>query len=145
MIKLSDYLDDKIKVSLMREGLTKQQAESKTAEVCAKVFMPEGAKVLLDEASRAVDRMYQELHKVENRYDELSDTILEIQKAQEEYGVLTDEKAKNALALYGSIMALNQKIHVDPNKSAESAGYILYAYLGGQAKRDITYVEGELK
>ena len=61
---------------------------------------------------------------------------MSIQKAQTEYGAITENKAKNTLALYASILALNEKIHVNPDKSAESAGYILYAYLGGQAKRE---------
>lgn len=35
---------------------------------------------------------------------------------------------------------MNEKAGADPNDSVKNAGYVLYAYLGGQAKREITYM-----
>jgi len=121
---------------LMEYGLTHQQATNKTAETCAKAFMDADSQILVKEANNQVEIMKKIVDDLRNDYRKLSDAILSIQKAQTEYGAITENKAKNTLALYASILALNEKMHVNPDKSAESAGYILYAYLGGQAKRE---------
>lgn len=60
-----------------------------------------------------------------------------ISESQKKYGIITEEKAKTVVALYAAILAMNEKVGSDPDTSIKNAGYIVYAYLGGQAKREI--------
>ncbi len=131
---------------LMAAGLTKQQATSVTAEVLVNLFMPDDGKILLREAQGRVKEMETTLASLRKDYYELkkriegvSETLLSITQAQEQYGTVTDLKAQNIIALYGALMTMNEKKGVPAAESAASIGYIMYAYLGGQAKRDVNY------
>lgn len=138
--------DDLIK-QLMSAGLTKQQASSVTAETLVRLFMNEDGKILIKEAQRQVSEMQALVSKLKSEYNELkqrigsiSDTLLAITDAQKEHGEITDEKAKNVVALYGALLAMNEHAGADAGDSVRNAGYIVYAYLGGQAKREITHM-----
>lgn len=69
----------------------------------------------------------------------ISDTILAITKAQYDHGIITDEKAKNIVALFAALLNMNLKAGASGDDAARNAGYVVYAYLGGQAKREISY------
>lgn len=56
----------------------------------------------------------------------------------ERIGVIIE--LRNIIALYGALLAMSQKAGADAEDAVRNASYILYAYLGGQARRDITYV-----
>ena len=108
--------------------------------------MPEDGKVLIQEAKGQVEEMRQILNSMRRDYYELvqkmkevSDTITAIVEAQEKYGTVGDEKAKNVIALYGALLEMNEKAGALGSDSVRNAGYVLYAYLGGQAKRDVNY------
>jgi polyhydroxyalkanoate synthesis regulator phasin len=138
--------EDLIK-SLMLAGLTKQQATSTTANTLVRLFMPEDGKMLLQEAKQQVaemqalvDRLKDEYTNLQGKLDSLSSTLLAVSEAQEQHGAVTDEKARNIIALYGALLAMSQKAGADAEDAVRNASYILYAYLGGQARRDITYV-----
>lgn len=73
--------------------------------------------------------------------EQLSTAILSIQEAQNEFGVITDDKAKNVVALYAALLSMNQKAGASCSESVTNAGYVMYAYLGGQARRDISYTK----
>ena len=131
----------------MAAGLTKQQASSVTAETLVNLFMQDDGKILIKEAQLQVSEMQktvsdlkEEYRRLEQKIHSISDTLLSISKAQKEHGDITDEKAKNIVALYAALLAMNEKAGADPNDSVKNAGYVLYAYLGGQAKREITYM-----
>lgn len=137
--------DDLIK-QLIAAGLNKQQASSVTAETLVRLFMKEDGKVLIKEAQRQVAEMQALVNQLKAEYNGLkqkistvSDTLLAITEAQKEHGEITDEKAKNVVALYGALLAMNEHAGAEANDSVKNAGYILYAYLGGQAKREISY------
>ena len=131
---------------LMSAGLTKQQATSVTAEALVNLFMPDDGKILLREAQGRVKEMEatvaslrKDYYEMKKRIEGVSDTLLAITQAQEQYGTVTDPKAQNIIALYGALMTMNEKKGVPAADSAASIGYIMYAYLGGQAKRDVNY------
>ncbi len=131
---------------LMTAGLTKQQATSVTAEALVNLFMPDDGRILLREAQgrvkemeRTVASLRKEYYEIKKRIEGVSDTLLSITQAQEQYGTVTDPKAQNIIALYGALMTMNEKKGVPAAESAASIGYIIYAYLGGQAKRDVNY------
>ncbi len=131
---------------LMAAGLTKQQATSVTAEALVNLFMPDDGKILLREAQGRVKEMEatvvslrKDYYEMKKRIEGVSDTLLSITQAQDQYGTVTDPKAQNILALYGALMTMNEKKGVPAAESAASIGYIMYAYLGGQAKRDVNY------
>ncbi len=128
---------------LMAAGLTKQQASSVTAETLVSLFMPNDGKMLMREAQlrvaemqKTVDDLRMDYEELKERISRISDTLLVVQDAQEKHGEIQDEKAKNVIALYATLLAMNEKRGVSVTVSAESAGYIVYAYLGGQARRD---------
>ena len=138
--------DDLIR-QLMASGLSKQQASSVTAETLVRLFMKEDGKILIAEAQRQVSEMQALVDRLQAEYNELmqkissiSDTLLAITEAQKEHGEVTDEKAKNVVALYGALLAMNEHAGGDANDSVRNTGYVVYAYLGGQAKREITYI-----
>ena len=132
---------------LMLAGLTKQQATSTTANTLVRLFMPEDGKMLLQEAKQQVaemqalvDRLKDEYTNLQGKLDSLSATLIAVSEAQEKHGSVTDEKARNIIALYGALLAMSQKAGADAEDAVRNVSYILYAYLGGQARRDITYV-----
>ena len=134
---------------LMAAGLTKQQATSVTAETLVNLFMPNDGRILIREAQLQVAAMQETANSLRRDYidlkqkiEDISDTLLSISEAQEQYGVVTDQNAQNVIALYGALMTMNEKRGVPAAESAASIGYIMYAFLGGQAKRDVSYNPG---
>lgn len=137
--------DDLIR-RLIAAGLTKQQASSTTAETLVRLFMPEDGKMLIREAKQQVAEMQATVASLRNEYNDLtvkikqlSDNVLAAIEAQKEFGSITDEKARNAVALYSALLGMNQRAGADGTEAVRNAGYVMYAYLGGQARRDITY------
>ena len=137
--------DDLIK-QLMAAGLNKQQASSVTAETLVRLFMKEDGKILIKEAQRQVSEMQELVADLKAEYNELkqkisavSDSLLAITEAQKDHGSITEDRAKNLVALYGALLAMNEKAGAEPTDAVRNAGYVVYAYLGGQAKREITY------
>ena len=101
---------------LMSAGLTKQQATSVTAEALVNLFMPDDGKILLREAQGRVKEMEatvaslrKDYYEMKKRIEGVSNTLLSITQAQEQYGVVTDPKAQNIVALYGALMTMNEK------------------------------------
>ena len=130
----------------MAAGLNKQQASSVTAETLVRLFMKEDGKVLIKEAQRQVSEMQELVADLKAEYNELkqkisavSDSLLAITEAQKDHGSITEDRAKNLVALYGALLAMNEKAGAEPTDAVRNAGYVVYAYLGGQAKREVTY------
>ena len=137
--------DDLVR-QLMAEGLSKQQASSVTAETLVRLFMKEDGKILIKEAQRQVTEMQALVDGLKAEYDgllqkirDVSETLLSVAEAQKEHGSITDDRAKNVVALYGALLSMNERAGADPADAVRNAGYVVYAYLGGQAKREITY------
>lgn len=134
-------------LQLMNAGLTKQQATSVTAETITNLYMADDGKMLIAEAKRQVDEMRETLRSLQTDYlatkakiVAVSDNILAISEAQNDFGEITDEKAKNVIALYSAILSMNEKRGADPTEAVKNASFVLYAYLGGQARREINYL-----
>lgn len=132
---------------LIAAGLNKQQATSVTAETLVKLFMPEDGKMLLEEARQQIAEMQRTVNQLKMDYGELkkkvesvSDTLLAISEAQKEHGEVTEEKAKNLIALYGALLTMNEKCGAEGPEAVNNASYVAYAYLGGQAKREQIFV-----
>ena len=137
--------DDLIR-QLIAAGLTKQQATSVTTEKLINLFMKEDGKILISEAKRQVDEMRsllvnlkQDYYKLKNELESVSKSIIGVRDAQERYGEITDGKAKNVIALYSALIAVSQKAGASPSEAVNSASFTMYAFLGGQAKREITF------
>lgn len=120
---------------LMAAGLTKAQATSTAAEVAVNLFMPDDGRALMAEAKKQVDDMRKVAFELRSKIAEYSDTLTAIVEAKEKYGQITDERAIQAIALYGALLRINEAKGVEGGESAKSAGYIVYAYLGGQARQ----------
>ena len=139
-------ISEEMKNKLMAIGLSKQQATSATAEAVINFCMNDDEKTLILEARRQVEEMSyivkslrQEYSTLKQRFDDLAGFLLDIVKAQQEHGGFTDERAKNTVALYAALLAMNERAGAKGKDSVENAGYVTYAYLGGQARRDIHY------
>ena len=131
---------------LMAKGLTASQAKSRTAEVVAETLNTEDNKALLkltrDQCNEMVTATQkrltemQELHKdLSDKVKSISDTILAIKNATDEYGEISDQKAKDAISFFAALLAIGEKY---TGADVIGAGYMVYAYLGGQAAR-VTY------
>ena len=134
----------------MAAGLTKQQASSATAETLVRLFMSDDGNILIREARQQVSEMRElvlslrhDYNSVMEKMNAVSDTILSITEAQSEYGAITDEKAKNVMALYAALLSMNAKAGADGSDAVRNASYVVYAYLGGQASRQITYMDNQ--
>lgn len=139
-------MTDELILQLIAAGLTKSQATSVTARTLTDLYMQEDGKILIAEARRQVDEMRETVRSLKRDYDDLkgkldsiSDALVAVRDAQEQHGNVTDETAKNVIALYASLLDMGIKSGADPSEALTNAGYILYAYLGGQAKREISY------
>ncbi len=126
---------------LISKGLTKQQAISATAETTANALMGENEKMLIREARAQVDEMiehYQNLvsqyNSVVKRIDEVSGLMKSVVEAQNEYGQITDEKARTVVALTATLLKMFNDSGADEDKSATNVSYIVYAFLGGEAR-----------
>ena len=53
--------------------------------------------------------------------------------------VVIDCNPLDVVALYGALLSMNERAGAEPADAVRNAGYVVYAYLGGQAKREITY------
>ena len=142
-------------IEKLREmGLTKSQIESTTCQKVIEAMMPEDMAAMLDHFrttmnnimkksdEKAVDvyRTYMELeHKVQTMADSVAQTTSELAKM--------DDRAMSAFVLYSSILKASLSIRDKANhfsngsmdelnvEVVKTAGYIVYAYLGGQARR----------
>ena len=139
-------ISEEMKKQLMAAGLNKQQANSSTAKAVVEFLMNADEKTLIQEAQRQVNEMQflvsslrREYRELKEKIDTVAGTLLDIAKAQEEHGALTDDRAKNTITLYAAILEMNERKGAKGNESIENASYITYAYLGGQARRDIHY------
>lgn len=140
-------LSNELKEQLMDAGLTKQQATSATAEAVANALMSADEKTLVAEAKHQVEEMRGIFNELRENYftlrDEISDVskmLLAIADAQSKHGAVTDEKARNVIALYAALLEMNEEAHGSPTEAINNAGYIVYAYLGGQARRENTTI-----
>ena len=153
MFNANEALSAVMQQKLMNAGLTKQQAMSATAKVCADIFMPEDGKVLMQEAyrhvaeaQRLVNDMKEKQRNVTELIESIGQTVSAIASAQGEYGFDSlDERAKSALCMYSAILDMNKKVGVSGDESVDAASYCVYAYLGGQAKREITLHDNSAK
>ncbi len=136
---------------LISHGLTKQQAESSTAKKIVDYLMPEDSKILVREAENQVEEMKQAVYEAKHEYSRIMKEInnvagilIDVDKAQKEFGTITDDKAKNALALYAALINAGERVkEATGSEVIANAGYITYAYLGGQARRTSTYNKSE--
>lgn len=78
---------------------------------------------------------------LEHKIIALADGLQPIIDAANDYGTVTSEKAKDALALYAALLKMNKAATIDGAKAVEAASYVVYAFLGGQAARNIVYKE----
>ncbi len=137
-------MSDEIVKQLISAGLTKQQATSVTAQTLVDVLQSEDSKMLVQETKRKVDEMVAMVEDAREKHmrlvgeiSQLSQSLLAIGEAQDKYGEITDEKARICVAMYGALLTMNKRAGATGNDSVTNASFIMYAFLGGQAKREI--------
>lgn len=144
---------------LMNAGLSKQQAMSATANAVATIFSSMDDRELHEEALKVLEKMedlvsnaqqtyYSTIRKYSDTIEKLatiSEKVGKFVELRDEIGAASSEKAKEATALYSSLIALGVSSGANPTTAVINAGYILYAYLGGQASITIEGKEPEGK
>ncbi len=144
-------LSDDMIQRLIDAGLSKQQATSATANAVATILSSMDDRELHEEAYKVLTRMetiartaetkyYETIRKYSEMIEELaclSEKIGKFVEFRDEIGSASSEKAKEATALYSSLIALGVSSGANPTTAVINAGYILYAYLGGQASINI--------
>lgn len=135
--------EDMIK-RLIAAGISKQQANSSTADVVANFFMNEDEKTLIREARIQVSEMYNllqdlrvEFSSLKKKIEETAGFLLDIAEAQEEHGAITDERAKNAVALYATVLKMNERTKAEGKYSIKAASYAIYGYLTRSGNNNI--------
>lgn len=154
--------DPKLRQLLLEKGLTKQQVDAPVAEKMVEIFgdgNTDGAfSLLFDELGKKTAELERERanlvakinytkQKLEadfaSQFEAYTETFKSISEVIDEYGPITDSKAKNALSLFAAIARIGKDLKGDANKSLTCASYIAYAYLAGENAKDMTLNSSE--
>lgn len=139
---------DMINILMEKGGLSKQQAQSATAEACVKLFMDDDGKLLLEETQRQLNDIVKEARKslstlreknweLQVKIQSMSDYVLAVKDAENKYGKVESDKAKEVLALFGSLMSIVDKTKTDDKYKLECISYVMWAYLGGKSRGNV--------
>ena len=86
--------------------------------------------MLIREAKQQVAEMQATVKALRKEYDDLSakikqisDNVLAAIDAQKEFGSITDEKARNAIALYSALLGMNQRAGADGTEAVRVQMY----------------------
>ncbi len=140
-----DDNDELVKI-LMQSGLTRQQASSAAAREVVKLFAKdndigiEALNAQINELRNEISRYRLEMMSLKSASSKAEELIARIDEVNSISDDLSDERAKNALMLYSALIQVGVRKGADINKIIENAGYIVYAYLGGQAKREQAFI-----
>ena len=132
---------------LIAAGLNSQQCNSKTAEVVVDVLAAEQglllaeAKAQITKVENAVSNALYRVSKLYDRHTEAiehADKLIEVlEKQNNACDELSSDRAKDTLILFTSLLKICAFYpNVDMGQAIESVSYIMYAMLGGQAKRE---------
>ena len=132
---------EKIYEFLVKNGMTKSQASTASVHNAIDILLRNDAcfelvKTILDDIREKARNGERKLGEIEERFSAISNSIQPILDSQDEFGEITDARARNALTLYASILRLNKDIKTSSDVSVNTAGYVLYAYLNGEQKNN---------
>ena len=145
--KKEEVTSEMLQRALKEQGLTSSQIASRAADAAVKVLMGDDGTLMIAETEARVKAMESVLITAKDMLDDMRrkatsldsevSGLKEMIEAQKEHGGLTDERAKNTVSLYAQLIALGAAAKVSAEIAVTNAGYVTYAYLGGQAKREI--------
>ena len=127
---------------LIKRGVPKISVNTKAAHQIVDALMDDYSREMVDEAKRQVEEQRAITRELKAQYDSINDILVAVTHVEDEYGHIVDEDAKTVVSLYATLLEMNKKAceyKYDGMESIRNASYILYAFLGGQARRDITY------
>ena len=133
--------NEMVTLLMQKGGLSKTQATSAAAQTVVEMFLQkEGHDILIAEAQAQVSELSRQNAELARQFRDLQCNIMQqagvleaIAEAQQEYGSVKSERAKDALSLYGALLTVNKKNGISGEIGARNAGYITYAFLDGQA------------
>ena len=128
---------------LMKRGLNKSQANGKSIATIAELLASDNSKAadryvsdrcnfMISRAESELKKMRETHSKLASEVESISKTILAIEKSQKEWGEISDQKAKDAISLYAALLAVSKEYG---GTDIGGAGYMVWAFLGGQARR----------
>ena len=140
------------KNELYARNVSKQQADSSVAQAITEIFESKLPTEMIRELAmqfneiekqtmQSIAVFQQRANQIDAKLKALDDTAAFIKDCESENEALMDDKAKSAIALYSAVIRRSLDYKADSEMAVQNAGYIVYAYLGGQAKRDIQYNE----
>ena len=132
--------NEMVTLLMQKGGLSKTQATSTAAQTVVEMFLQkEGHDILIAEAQAQVSELSRQNAELARQFRDLQCNIMQqagvleaITEAQQEYGSVKSERAKDALSLYGALLTVNKKNGISGEIGARNAGYITYAFLDGQ-------------
>lgn len=150
---LNAELTEETKNWLIEEkGFTKQMVESTTAKKLFETFTEDDQKVIMFETVNKVNQML-EIHEkakddfeammkekekkiigLSEQIEKLERSMIALKESENQYGKITDERALNAIALYDTVIRINERCGCDGTKTLEGASYIVWAYLAGETE-----------
>ncbi|MBR2208096.1 MAG: hypothetical protein IJ859_04725 [Synergistaceae bacterium] len=136
-------ISNEMKNQLMTLGLTKQQSESVTADVIINRLMNDDGKMLIQEAKNQVEELSKQHSELMQKMSTISRMLFDILEIQKEFGNVSDDKAKTTIALYATLIEVGKRAGATGIDAVTNAGYVTYAYLGGQARRNTEYNKTE--
>lgn len=150
--KIDFILTDEMKKELLEAGIHKNAIEhpNRTLQSVLRAHLPEKGELMLREAEAwlsQVEECAQDMREqaacTKRKCAEIQadvEMVKAFRESGEKFGTITDERARNALALFAQILSIAKGAGADAEDAVTNAGYAVYAYLGGQAKRETTYV-----
>lgn len=140
--------DESVEILMKKFDLTKQQAQSQAVGKIIMGSMDKDTKFLIDEAYRKVeiacakiDELKQIQAKAFENISKISKTLTAVLSAEEKYGDVMKDDSKDLIATFACLLDMCLSKNVSPTAAVDDISYILYAKLGGQAKREIVYPE----
>jgi len=124
-----------ISEELKKMGLNNSQIDSLAARTAVEFFLNNsGQAILFGELRDSVIAAMKKYDDLIAQMEEMGKVIKTISDATEEYGTPVDEKVRDAISMYATMIRINAAIGVDPNESAKGASYAMWAYWTGQNK-----------
>lgn len=138
-------VSEEVRRALIERGLSEKQVDNKYVGICLDLFAEDGARLAIKEAeaknaeaaqylidARAKAREIEEY--AQRKRDEADSVCAGIVEAEKKYGVLEDKRAITAVQLFVHLIEIGKAGGADPDDAVNSAGYMVYAFLGGKAR-----------
>lgn len=126
-------------------GLNEYQISGSIAQKVFEFFAEEDDKTIHAEMLNQMIEIRKNAEEIQKSLKETEYLIKELQNAADVMKNVEDSKTKDAIWLYSFLINQGRILMASPDKTVEGASYVLYAFFGGQAKREYTFSQNDKK